>query len=89
MDCKEQCCGKCVHHRPNKDGNPSRLRLGAGKGQTAYWVCGITNTGKYHEDGKTCEKFDNRYDTDEKAMRWLCSINKNYTKFSRLSHLGG
>ena len=78
----DQCrnCGNCFHHIPTEETTPPTLKRGEGKGQAAYWVCGLTGGGKHFTDGATCNKYDPRYEREEKELRWLDKINKEKEK---------
>ena len=75
MSCDEcRDCGHCMHHVPTKKDKPPKVRFGEGKGQLAFWVCELTDGGRYHTDGKNCEKFESRYDTPKKIDAWVKKV---------------
>lgn len=79
-------CGHCIHHIPSDKANPSRLISEDGDEFMAYWCCDINKRGKYHSDGKNCDKFENRYETNKTLQEWLLRINNKYRRYAKLTH---
>ena len=86
----EKDCGHCMWHQPNSKCTmytAPKITQGEGKGQQSWWLCkckesGYFNKGRVSEDGKACQFFDNRYESEKKTEEWLnmCYADKGNKK---------